>query len=242
MRFALLLLTGFLLTASAVSDARKANEAFERGEYETAAQLYRQAIEQNPDDARLWFNLGNALARMGSADEAADAYEEFKNRASDRQLRSMGDYNKGRLLSDREEYEEALNHFREALRNNPDDDDARHNFELAQRRQQQQEQDQQQQQQEPDPEQGEDEQDGDQGQDQDQDQDQQGDQDQQSGQQPPGDEQDDQQDSSELPSPVEMTREEAENLLDALEQLERELLENRKKESTQDRPRNERDW
>ncbi len=233
MRFILILLSALFITASAVSDARKANEAFQRGDYETAAQLYRQAIDQNPDDARLWFNLGNALARMGSADEAAEAYEQFKSRADDRQLRAMGDYNKGRLLSDMEEYEEALKHFREALRNNPDDDDARHNFELAQRRQQQQEEAQQQQQQ-PEQDQGEDEQDGD----QEQEQDQQGDQDQQSGQQP----QNMDQDQSEQQSPAEMTREEAENLLDALEQLERELLENRKKESSENRPRNDRDW
>lgn len=237
MRFILILLAALFLTASAMNDARKANEAFQRGDYETAAQLYRQAIDQNPDDARLWFNLGNALAQMGSSDEAAEAYEQFKNRATDRQLQAMGDYNKGRLMSDKEEYEEALKHFREALRNNPDDDDARHNYELAQRRQQQQE-DAQQQQPQPDQDQGEDEQDGEQ--EQEQDQDQQGDQDQQSGQQPENMDQD--QDPSEQQSPVDMTREEAENLLDALEQLERELLENRKKESSENRPRNDRDW
>ena len=39
-----------------------------------------------------------------------------------------------------------------------------------------------------------------------------------------------------------MSREEAENLLDALEQLERELLENQKKEATEASSDNDKDW
>lgn len=229
-----LIILALLLSASALNDARKANEAFQRGEYELAAQLYRQAIEQNPDDARLYFNLGNALANLGSDEEADEAFQEFRDRASTPQEQALADYNRGKMQTDREQYDEALSNFRDALRKNPDDEDARHNYELAQRRLQQQEQQQQEQQQD---------QDGDGEDDDDQDQDQQGEPDQQpdAGQQPesPQDPGDELQDPG---SPDDMSREQAENLLDALEQLERELLENRKKESERSTPRNERDW
>jgi Ca-activated chloride channel homolog len=236
MKILFLILFSLILTASALNDPRKANEAFERGDYEQAAELYRQSIEQNPDDARLWFNLGNALAHAGLQDDAQQAYEEFRNRASTPQEQALADYNQGRLFSDLEEYEQALESYRNALRKNPDDEDARHNYELALRHQQQQ-QDQQQQQQ-PDPESGDEDQDGDS--EQEPQQQPEGDQQQDDGQQQPDSPQDG--DRDDLRSPEEMSREQAENLLDALEQIERELLENRKKESSQENRRNDKDW
>lgn len=231
----LLVLLGLLVTASALNDARKANEAFRNGDYETAVQLYRSAISQQPDDARLYYNLGTALSKLGRGEEAMEAYAQFRDRTDDPRERAMADYNAGTMLSENEMYEEAAQFFRNALIQNPDDDDARHNYEMALRRQQQQEQEQQQQEQ--------DQQDGEGDQDQDQQQDQQDDGDQQQDQQPEGqqDQQPQDQDQGELPQPQQLTPEEAENILDALAQLERELLENRKKESTE-RVRNEKDW
>lgn len=235
MKTLVITLLALFLVASSLNDPRRANEAFQQGDFERAAELYRQAIEQNPDDARLWFNLGNSLANLGSDEEAAEAYQEFRNRASSPQEQALADYNLGKMKSDQEQYDEALSSFRDALRKNPDDEDARHNYELAQRRLQQQQEQQQQEQPEDESQDGEDE--------QDQEQDGDGEQDQQpdAGNQP-----DTPQDSGEQlqdpGSPDEMSREQAENLLDALEQLERELLENRKKESESSPPRNERDW
>ena len=231
----LLVLLSLLLMASALNDARKANEAFRNGDYETAVQLYRSAISQQPDDARLYYNLGTALSKLGRGEEAMEAYSQFRGLTDNPRERAMADYNAGTMLSENEMYDEAAELFRSALIQNPDDDDARHNFEMALRRQQEQQEQEQQQQQ--------DQQDGDG--EQDQDQQQQDDGDQQQDQQPEGQQdqqpQDQEQDQGELPQPQELTPGEAENILNALEQLERELLENRKKESTE-RVRNERDW
>ncbi|TVR17163.1 MAG: tetratricopeptide repeat protein [Balneolaceae bacterium] len=232
MRILSFILLFTFLTASALNDARKANAAFERGDYAEAVQLYRQAIEQDPDNARLHFNLGNALSRMGQREEAADAYSRFNELTESPLEQSLSHYNMGRMLTEDENYEEALNFFREALIKNPDDEDARHNFELAVKRQQQHEQ-----------EQPEDDSGSDGGDDEEQQQDQQDDQQQdpQMDQQPES-QQDQSGDGEQEQRPLDMTPEEAENILDALEQLERELLENRKKESSRPPSRNERDW
>lgn len=231
MRIVSLIILFVFLTASAVNDARKANAAFERGDYSEAVQLYRQAIQQDSDNARLHFNLGNALSRLGQSDEAAESYSRFNELADSPIEQSMADYNMGRMLTDNENYEEALNYFRNALIKNPDDDDARHNFELALKRQQQDEQEQ------PEDDSGGEGGDDDQQQDQpeNQDQDPQMDQQQDSPQDQDGDGEQEQR-------PLDMTPEEAENILDALEQLERELLENQKKESSSPPSRNENDW
>lgn len=226
-RFFLTLLAFLFFTASSLSDARKANSAFERGDYREAAALYRQAIMQDPDNPRLHFNLGNALYHLGEQDQAFEAYQRFQSLTELQQEQSLADYNKGRMLTDQERYEEALDHFRQALIRNPADTDAQYNFELASRRLQEQ---QEQQQQEPDS--------GEQDQD-----DQNENQDDQQPPQPDSDQQSDEnEDPGEQPAPLDMTPEEAEAILDALEQLERELLENQKKESTESQSGNERDW
>jgi Ca-activated chloride channel homolog len=229
----------FLVSGFVLNDARKANEAYERGDFEEAVQLYRSAIQQVPDNPKLYFNLGNALAQMGDQDEAARAYEQYRSMTENPGEKSMADYNQGRMLTDSENYEEALNYFREALKKNPDDVDARYNYELAKRRQQQQDQNQDQQQQQDQDQDQDNEDQNQQQQNQDQDQ-QQNEQQQNNQQQNPDSEQ--QQNQEQQPRPQELTKEEAENLLDALEQLERELLENQKKESSQSNTRNEKDW
>ncbi len=222
-----------IFTAASLSDARKANEAFERGDYAEAVQLYRQALDQDPDNPRLHFNLGNAYYHLGLTDEAKESYERFRQLSESRVEQSFADYNTGRMMIDQGDYDEAVNYFREALRNNPDDEDAKFNYELALRQQQEQP--------EQDPQDDEEEGNGDGQNDQQQDQQ---DQDQPDpGQQPDMPQDDDgNQEQQPQPRPNDMTREEAENILDALEQIERELLENRKKESTDPPRRNERDW
>lgn len=239
MRFTLIILVGLLVSGFTVNDARKANEAYERGDYEEAVQLYRSAIQQDPENPRLYFNLGNALAKTGDQDEAARAYEQYRSMTGNPGDESLADYNQGRMLTDAENYEEALKYFREALKKNPDDADARYNYELAKRRLQQEQNQDQQQQQNQDQDQDNEDQDQQQQQ-QNQEQDQQNEQ--QDNQQQNPDDNEQEQNPEQQPRPQELTREEAENLLDALEQLERELLESQKKESSQSNTRNEKDW
>lgn len=237
MKINVLLTLAFILAASSLNEARKANDAYRSGDYETAVSLYQQAIDNDPSDARLYFNLGSALARLGQADESVRAFEKAKDLMDDPQQQSMADYNAGTLLSEAEMYDEAIDFFRDALRKNPNDADAKHNYEMSIRKQQQQEQEQ--------------EQDGesDDDEDQDQDQDQQQDHDQEQDQDQ--DRQDDQGDGSpdeqdpqdhEMPQPDEISLDEAENILNALDQLEREILENRKKEAEVPPSSNEKDW
>lgn len=243
MRYLIFLILTFFLTASSIDDARKANEAFENGNYEQAAELYRQAIEEDPDNARLHFNLASTLYKLGRTEEAMQSYDRFENLSDSPEEQSYASYNQGNILTEENKYKEAAEYYREALKKNPDDADARHNYELALQRQQQQEQQQQQNQEsgQNDDQQNQDQQDQQQG---NNNQNQNPNQDQQ--QPNNGQQQDQQQEQNEerqpQPQPTEMTPEEAQNILDALEQLERELLENMKKESSETQSTNGKDW
>lgn len=253
MRHLLLLFLSLTLTGASLNDARKANEAYRNGEYELAVELYHQAIDQNPDDARLFFNLGNALSELGRTEEALEAYSRYQSLTETPEQQSLADYNAGRSLINNEQYDEAIQYFREALKKNPADVDARYNYELAVEKKQEQENQQQQ-----EPESGENEQDQEQNNEQnqdgsqgenEQDQDQQessNDEQQQDSESNPqprdSEEQQDGEQDQQQADPQSISPEEAESILQALEQLERELLENQKKEATQSNSNNDKDW
>ncbi len=53
----------------------QANTLYEKGEYETAAELYRQIIESGMENWQVYYNLGNASFRLNRIGEAVLNYE-----------------------------------------------------------------------------------------------------------------------------------------------------------------------
>ncbi|MAO65633.1 MAG: hypothetical protein CL666_11600 [Balneola sp.] len=120
-----------LLTASAVNDGRKANEAYENGNYEEAEQLYLSAIEQDPDNAKLYFNLGNAQAKQDKVEDAIQSFMEYRSLVESPEEKAKAEYNIGTLLAERAKWKPAASHFKNALKLNPTDQDAKHNYERS---------------------------------------------------------------------------------------------------------------
>lgn len=230
--FLLTLLISFLLQ----DGARQANRDYEAGNYASAERGYLEALENDPDNARLLFNLGNALARQGKTEEAARAFEQFKEIETNPAERAKADYNLGNMFSDQEQWDHALQRFRESILANPDDEDARFNYELAYRNEQEQEQDQQQDQQEQDEGDGESE-----PQQSNDDQQQEGDRDQEQQQQPSEGEQQQQQ-QQQHQEPGSMTPEQADDILKALDNIEKDLLKDFQKNQVEPAGPHEKDW
>lgn len=219
-----------LMFAVSTDGARKANEAYEKGDYVNAEAGYREALLVTPDDARLYFNLGNALTRQGKFDEAVTAYEQFKSMTSNPRDRAAADYNIGNIHGAKEEWAKAAERYRESLRANPDDAQAQYNYELARRRLTQPPPQQQ-------PQQG------------DQEQNEKGDQEQQQQegqQQQQQDQRGESQQSDPQSSPEsregQMSQREAEQILNALENKEKELLKEYQKKQIPPRTRHAKDW
>lgn len=245
MRFILITLLAFLLAGFSVEDARKANEAYENGEYEKAIELYKKAIDDDPENAKLFYNLASAQAKAGLSEEAIRTFEQFKNMTDDARRRAMADYDIGNILAESEKWDQALDHYKESLRYVGDDEDAKHNFELAKRKKNEQEQNQDENQQN---------QDQDQQQDQEQDEDQQQDQQDQQQNQNENQQQDpqnqqgqqneqDQQNQQQQPQESQISKADAEKILKALEQKEKDLLKEFKKQKMKSsKNTNEKDW
>lgn len=239
-----------------VQPEKEANELYNKGTYDQAAEAYRGLLQRQPVDQdnpnqtlpKLWFNLGNSLAQLGDTEKAIESYDAFKesglSQAFDPTELSKADYNKGTLLA-QQDPEAAIDALKQALKANPQDPDAKHNLEmLLQQQQQQQDQQQDNQNQNQDQNQNENQDQQDQNSDQNQDGQNQDSEQNQDGQnqdpnqqnQPPPQQQPQQ---GQAPS---MQPREAEALLDALEQKEKDLLREMKKEAKEQQNRKAKDW
>lgn len=134
-------------------DARKANEAYKSGNYAQADSLYRLALEAEPENSKIYFNLGNSLAKQGKVEEALEAYLNSHEFATAQEDRALAQYNIGSLLAENEDWKPAAHHFRNSLKLNPSDAEAKHNYELAKKKASEEENEQNQDQQNQDQEQ-----------------------------------------------------------------------------------------
>lgn len=238
MRFLFLL----LMFVAINDEARRANQAYERGDYVAAEAAYVQALAGDPNNARLYFNLGNALVKQGKFDEAVNAYERFRGMSTTPADRALADYNIGNIYGFQEKWDRALSQYRDALRQNPNDDDARTNFEYAWRQQQMQPPQDQQQQQNDNNSDNEDENQRDQ-QSSDQNENEGDQQDQQNQQNQQQENPDQQEEATQQERPQsDMTREEADRILNALENKEKDLLRDFHKNQVPSTTRHARNW
>jgi tetratricopeptide (TPR) repeat protein len=107
---------------------REANRAYDDAKWPEAASLYDEAQGAAPESPEIAYNLGNALYRQGKTGDAA-AHLRRAAEASDPVLKQKSLYNLGNALHDLGELQMAAKAYREALRLDPRDRDAKINFE-----------------------------------------------------------------------------------------------------------------
>lgn len=215
------------------SEVRRGNRQYNKGNYEKSIERYERALGAAPESFEAIYNLGNALYKAERFDKA----EQTMRKAAADSLRADGEraeafYNLGNAQFKQQKYKEALESYKQSLRLNPDDQEAKYNYAYTKRLldenkdgggggndDQNQDKDQNQdQQQQGGGEDKQDKQDGDRQQD---DQNQQGDDQEQQGEQqnPPqpdkGDEDDEQ--GEQQPVPAGISPQEQEQMLDAIQ-------------------------
>jgi len=114
------------------------NENFERSE-----EIFNENSINNPRDGRLHFNKANSKYKTGKLKEAE---QEYQMALKDQDFRNLSEtyHNLGNVKFQEQNYKEAIKQYRNALIEDPENPDARYNYELASRFLQQQQQQQQQ--------------------------------------------------------------------------------------------------
>ena len=131
---------------------RSGNKLYNDGLFIKAEVDYRKALEINPKSTDAMFNLANALLMQQKAKEAMEQYESVSKIEKDKEKLAQIYHNMGVILQSSKQLPQCIEAYKESLRNNPKDDETRYNLALAQKllkdqQQDQQNQDQQQQQQ-----------------------------------------------------------------------------------------------
>lgn len=151
-----LYLFGILAFTSALSYAQKTdrdylrsgNKLYNDSLFVKAEVDYRKALEINPKSADAMFNLGNSLLMQQKAKEAMEQFEAAARLEKDKEKLAHIYHNMGVILQSSKQLPQCIEAYKESLRNNPKDDETRYNLVLAQKQlkdqqQQQQNQDQQ---------------------------------------------------------------------------------------------------
>jgi Ca-activated chloride channel homolog len=116
----------------------------ERGNHPAALAAFEKAAQSRPDDPAARFNLADGLYKNGKFDEAAALYDALSAPGST--LSPSARFNLGNARFQKQDYAGAVSAYKDALRMAPGDADAMHNLEMALRALQQQKQQQQKQQ------------------------------------------------------------------------------------------------
>lgn len=138
---ATLLLAMLALGAQAQTDrqlVRQGNKQFRAGDYAAAEVSYRKALEKNDRNAQALYNLGNALLAQNKDSAAVVEFEKSTKVETNDLRKSMAYHNMGVICQRHQMFGDAIEAYKQSLRLNPHDDETRYNLELCKRQQKKQ--------------------------------------------------------------------------------------------------------
>ena len=135
MKWSLIAVVPLLVIGMEDRRTREGNEHFDEGNYEEALKAYVDAQAEHPDAPALQYNIANVYFRRGETDEAVSAYQAVvANESTSELLEAWAHFNTGNVHFGKESYEDAVTAYSEALKIDPGDIEARQNLELALRK------------------------------------------------------------------------------------------------------------
>jgi Ca-activated chloride channel family protein len=110
---------------------REGNKLYEAKKYKEAAATYQKAVQKDPKYTPGLFNLGNSLYKQKEYENARKVMAATGKTITDKQGKSATAYNIGNTYMEERKWQEAVDAYKQALRNNPGDADAKYNLSYA---------------------------------------------------------------------------------------------------------------
>ncbi len=142
----ILLLIGVLIFVSPVAAQqerkliREGNGLYDKQEFEKAEVEYRKALDRKAESYEAAFNLGDALYKQKKYDEALRQFSILAEQETDKERLGELYHNIGNTLLSMQKTGESIEAYKESLRNRPDSEETKYNLEFARRKQQQDQQ------------------------------------------------------------------------------------------------------
>ena len=112
------------------------NDAFDSGDFDAARRGYEEVQERAPDRPEPYYNSANVRYRNDEYELAQEDLQQALLTADDDLTRATL-FNQGNSFFETDELAQAVESYKEVLRMDPDDQDAKYNLELALRQQEQ---------------------------------------------------------------------------------------------------------
>lgn len=109
----------------------EAQQMLQKEKFPDAEANYRQAISLNPKDETAKYNLGAAYYGKEKNAEAMLRFKQAAVTATTKADKHRAFHNLGNTYMNEKKYTEAVESYKNALRNNPNDDETRYNLALA---------------------------------------------------------------------------------------------------------------
>jgi Ca-activated chloride channel homolog len=110
---------------------QKGNESYKKKEFPMAEAAYNEVLTQDPNNNTAKYNKAAALYRQTKPDESIKVLDDLAFKTEATELRSKAYYNKGAILSSQKKLEESIDAYKNALRQDPADKEARENLQKA---------------------------------------------------------------------------------------------------------------
>jgi Ca-activated chloride channel family protein len=120
-----------LMSQEERSLTREGNKLFDKQKYPDAEASYKKALEKKSNFPEAIFNLGDAMYKQGRYDDAAKQFELAAKFLTDTIKKAESYHNMGNCSLEKKEWEDAVKAYKLALRLNPRDRDTKYNLAYA---------------------------------------------------------------------------------------------------------------
>ena len=121
----------FSQTGEVTNHIYDGNKKAEKESYVEAEKSYRKALSLAPEKAEALYNLGNTHFLDKKYDEASQRFFQTQKFAATKESKHRAFHNMGNVYMKKNEYQNAVEAYKNALRNNPADEETRYNYALA---------------------------------------------------------------------------------------------------------------
>jgi len=136
-----LLLQGSVLFAQKEKKyIHKGNQLYQEKKYAEAEASYRQSVDKSKASVEGNFNLGDALYKQKKFDNAVQKFTDIASSSNDKAVKAKAYHNLGNSLLESKKLEESIAAYKKSLMSNPKDDETRYNLAYAQEKLKQQQQ------------------------------------------------------------------------------------------------------
>ena len=115
-------------------DVRRGNRDFRKENYKEADIDYSKALVKDSMSVAANYNIASTMYRLGEMDQAAKAMDRIRDVAPSTENAASYWYNRGDIAIAREDWQGAVDAFKQSLILNPDDIDAKENYIYAKKK------------------------------------------------------------------------------------------------------------